>query len=633
MSSRRIRLLQWLTWFAFLNGLGLTLIAVSYLRYVPWPNDWLAGTFIALALPSQFVTIALLPWPLVALLIVLLPDRRLIIGVAATVYCALFLLLLVDTRVFALHRFHLNAMVWNVLTGGAASQILVFSTRDWVLAGGILLAAIVGFAGFALLLWRLVENGKSCKGFSVGAVVLVVLFATQAIHVWADAAHYTPVLVQTQLLPWPQGLVTAKRFLKRSGFSVQSAVVPEIRVEGLLRYPRQAMRCAKSSPNLDLLFIVVEGLRYDMANEKVMPNLHALGKDGWVFKNHLSGGNATRFGIFSLFYGVHGSYWHAFLSGGVGPVLMSEIERRGYELGIFASAPLSSPEFDRTVFVEVADRVEAPPPANTVDRRDVDITRRLEERLQSRAAGKPFFGFLFYDSPHKYAYPASFPAPFKPDLETVSYVTLGPDSDPKVFSNRYKNSLHFVDRLIGDLVEFLREHDLFEKTVIFVTGDHGQEFNETGQNYWGHNGNFSRYQIQVPLIVRWPGMPSGEKTHRTSHMDVVPTLMRHYFGCENPIADYSHGRDLLDDSARDYVTASSWSKSAIIIGKTVIVLQNHGIEVCDLDDYSPQPNRIPDSLLLHAIMRSRSQFLATGGSDPGASTTVSDTTSLPAPVH
>ena len=29
-------------------------------------------------------------------------------------------------------------------------------------------------------------------------------------------------------------------------------------------------------------------------------------------------------------------------------------------------------------------------------------------------------------------------------------------------------------------------------TIVLVTGDHGQAFNENGQNEWGHNNSFSR---------------------------------------------------------------------------------------------------------------------------------------------
>jgi membrane-anchored protein YejM (alkaline phosphatase superfamily) len=95
-------------------------------------------------------------------------------------------------------------------------------------------------------------------------------------------------------------------------------------------------------------------------------------------------------------------------------------------------------------------------------------------------------------------------------------------------------------------------------------------------------------------------------------MDVVPTLMRDYFGCKNAIGDYSHGRHLLDESPRDYLTVSSWSKSAIIEGKTVMVLENYGIELRDLDDYSAKPNQTPNLLILDTVMRSRSQFLVGG---------------------
>jgi membrane-anchored protein YejM (alkaline phosphatase superfamily) len=97
--------------------------------------------------------------------------------------------------------------------------------------------------------------------------------------------------------------------------------------------------------------------------------------------------------------------------------------------------------------------------------------------------------------------------------------------------------------------------------------------------------------------VRWPGRETRVETHPTSHMDVVPTLMRDYFHCQNPAADYSHGR--------------SWSKSAILEGKTVMVLESYGIERRNVDDYSLEADQKPNLRALQAVMRSRSQFLAT----------------------
>lgn len=608
--SPRKLLVRWVTWFAVLNGFALSVLSVSYLQHergLPGLPGLTAAAFTGLALITQSLSLACLPWPILASVALAVPRRRLVMGLAAIAYGALFLLVLLDTKVFALHRFHLNAMVWNLITGGAATDIFVFSATDWLLSAGIVLGTFLAFTVLGLGLWRLITRRRDLGGAWVGTIAVVIVCITQAIHVWADATYYTPVLSRVQLLPLPQGLLTAKRLLRRSGIAVARARPPDIRARGLLQYPRSPMRCADHPPELNLLVIVVEGLRYDMATRDVMPNLHALGTTSWVFQNHFSGGNATRFGIFSIFYGVHGSYWHAFLKAGVGPVLVEEIDKHDYDIGLFTSASLSSPEFDRTVFVKVADHIGARPSDSAVHQRDIQITKRFTTFLERRPARRPFFAFLFYDSPHAYAYPATFPAPFKPDLDTVSYIKLGPDSDPETFLNRYKNSQHFVDHLIGEVTDALRRDGLLDQTIVLVTGDHGQEFNETGQNYWGHNGNFSRYQVQVPLILRWPGRPARESMHRTSHMDIVPTLMQDYFGCTNPTEDYSHGRHLLDDSPRAYLTMSSWARSAILQDRTMMIVGNYAIEVRDLD-YVRQPQAKPDPKVLGSVMREMSQF-------------------------
>ena len=60
----------------------------------------------------------------------------------------------------------------------------------------------------------------------------------------------------------------------------------------------------------------------------------------------------------------------------------------------------------------------------------------MSDRLESnKSAKKPFFGLLFYDSAHGYAYPSDFELKFLPSLKNVSYATLDNDSDPVPFFN------------------------------------------------------------------------------------------------------------------------------------------------------------------------------------------------------
>jgi len=57
-----------------------------------------------------------------------------------------------------------------------------------------------------------------------------------------------------------------------------------------------------------------DATRADMIKKEIMPYLYDFSKTAIIFKNHHSGGNTTRFGIFSLFYGLNATYWFSFLN-------------------------------------------------------------------------------------------------------------------------------------------------------------------------------------------------------------------------------------------------------------------------------------------------------------------------------
>ena len=53
-----------------------------------------------------------------------------------------------------------------------------------------------------------------------------------------------------------------------------------------------------------MVWIVVESWRFDTMNRENTPNIWEFGQKALVFNNHYSGGNASRFGGFSLLYGL-----------------------------------------------------------------------------------------------------------------------------------------------------------------------------------------------------------------------------------------------------------------------------------------------------------------------------------------
>jgi membrane-anchored protein YejM (alkaline phosphatase superfamily) len=41
------------------------------------------------------------------------------------------------------------------------------------------------------------------------------------------------------------------------------------------------------------------------------------------------------------------------------------------------------------------------------------------------------------------------------------------------------------------------------------------------------------------MLLAWPGIEPRQVTHRTSHYDVAPTLVRRLLGCSNASSDYA----------------------------------------------------------------------------------------------
>ena len=592
-----------------MNVLVAILISLRNVAAADAPDGPLALAFACLMLVGHAAFLVFLPALLPLALILVLPRPRLVRGVGIALGVSLAVVLLVDTVIFAQYRFHLHAEVWNILLGGAAGEILVFSTATYVEA----FLGLLAITGCQMLLSRLVwARASRGRGWSLGrplvALFVLAFVAQAALHAWADVSGYVPITRQGRVL-FAYVPVTAEKQLVRLGFAVArpDRALLARHAGSALSYPRRPLVFdARSAVPPNVLLIVIDGWRFDALDERVTPHLFRFAERAVRFTDHLSGGSATRTGIFSLFYALPGTYWHAVLAERRGPLLVDELLRRGYELGIFASAKLVNPEFDRTVFAAVPDLRDRSD-GDTPSARDADLTEDFLAFLDARDAGRPFFGFLFYDAPHAYDVPADFEKPFEPSLERVDYFALSPSFDPLPFHNLYRNCLRYDDGLIGRVLERLERDGLLEQTVVVVTGDHGQEFNENGLNFWGHDGNFSRFQVAVPLVVHWPGWEPAAYSHRTSHYDLVPTLFEELFACTSDPQDYGVGHHLLRPGGREALLLANYTDYAIVEAERIVAIHPYGVEVLD-----PRWRRIPgasaDREALVAALELRSRF-------------------------
>lgn len=577
-------MLRWSLWFLLINSVLLMLVAFNFLKSMSLPDTVPAKIFLAIAYPGHCISLSLYLFPLIALAILAFPARKFVFTVSTVLQTILLLLIIIDSLVFAQYRFHLNGMIWNLLTGGAAKDILPVTTTLWVLlAASIALVAAVEWT-IATLCLRWVSGRSHRYGAVTATVTVLVILAGHGMHAWADANHYTQITKQVRYLPAYKPL-TAKKLLVKLGLASKETDQNTLKAGSgsALNYPLETIRCSGSQSGgaMNLLLIVIDSWRFDAMSPQITPNIWQVSQNGLKFDNHYSSGNGTRFGIFGLFYGIYGTYWHSILAEEKSPVLMRELVRQNYRMAIYGSAPLINPEFDRTVFADIRNSIELRQTGGGSVENDLTITDKMVTFIASHKKSEPFFGFLFFDAPHVAGHPDSV-TPFKPFLKEVNHLTLNNDTDPVPYFNKYKNAVYYNDILIGRVLEQLKKSGLYDNTAVLITGDHGEEFNDLKMNYWGHVGNFSHFQTQTPLVIHWPGKSAATYTHTTSHLDIAPTLMKDLLNCRTDPSKFSNGRNLLDSSTRSYVLISSWDTFSTNEPDRISVVQKSGeIDILD----------------------------------------------------
>jgi len=91
------------------------------------------------------------------------------------------------------------------------------------------------------------------------------------------------------------------------------------------------------------------------------------------------------------------------------------------------------------------------------------------------------------------------------------------------FMRDYCSVTKSVDRNVGRLYSYLKEHGLLENTVIIYTSDHGIF---TGEHGWFGDGFMYEESMRIPLIVRTPSSKGGSKVgNLVQNIDYAPTIL------------------------------------------------------------------------------------------------------------
>ncbi len=588
-------LIRWSVWFGLANAVLFALVGLRYLFVYGTPATPLATLYVALAYVAQFALLGFLPMTLLGCLLALLWPRKGLLLTAGALWGALGLSLMVlDTNVFVQYRFHLSALT-----------VALFDTSTWMLTG-IVFVALLGFqAMLAGSVWNIVSRRKSLHGGWLALTLTVVWCGGQGIHIWADATAYAPVTGFTRFMPlyFP---MKSKRRLAKLGW-VDPAEVEQQRLlrganapgGGQLDYPRQPLQCAAPDANAkdpNIVIVFIDALRPDRISPDTMPATAAFATEAIQFSDHYSGGNSSRMGFFSFFYGLPSTYWQTFYDLQREPVLLDELRRHGYTMQAFSAVGFGSPsQIDRTVFAGFS-----PAAMWSADKDgmiDPNTAATLEwQRWMSSLPGTadPYFGFIYFD-PGSFAARAE--AALDDNLDEVGRREAG-----------YMAGLAAIDEELAVVIQSVDATANGRDTLVIVASDHGYEFDELGLGYIGHASNYGEWQLRSTLLMRWPGRAPRTYMHRSAHQDVPATLLQELFACENPAADYASGGNLFAGQSWPWIMAGSYTSHAIIQPEQLVVTYPGGLIELLGKDYRPDNSLELDPALMEDAMQEMRRF-------------------------
>jgi membrane-anchored protein YejM (alkaline phosphatase superfamily) len=152
----------------------------------------------------------------------------------------------------------------------------------------------------------------------------------------------------------------------------------------------------------------------------------------------------------------------------------------------------------------------------------------------------------------------------------------------------------------------LREAGKLDNTVVIITAGHGMPLNpQNGEFDW------SREQLQVPLVIHWPGTPAQNIATLTDNKDVMTTLMQRLLHVSTPANEYSQGEDLFSAARRRaWVTAANGDTLAVTTPEATVVLNHNGTYSTWNSDGKKIDNQKPQLSLLLQVLTDEKRFIA-----------------------
>jgi choline-sulfatase len=276
----------------------------------------------------------------------------------------------------------------------------------------------------------------------------------------------------------------------------------------------------KQVKSYNILWIVMETVRADHVpalgyDKPTMPYFGKLAKESLLFSRAYSQATATHLSLPSMLSGIDPGVasWNTEKLfpqlPDSPPSLAQRLKAKGYRTGLvvdnYTKANFTGMQrgFDTLLRCEPDNKTQ-----NNRPRRNLITTANAAEFL-GVPSNDPFFLVAYYPDQH---------APYTRHRD-VDSSKFGKDD-----IGNYDTELLFMDQQLHAVTELIRARpSLWNNTIIVITADHGEEFEEHGQTQ--HAKTCFNEVVHVPLLVRVPGVPAKVVDSRVALIDIVPTLL------------------------------------------------------------------------------------------------------------
>jgi membrane-anchored protein YejM (alkaline phosphatase superfamily) len=519
------------------------------------------------------------------------------------------MMLIADYFIFDIYRFHIDMLFINMLR----HDFKGIGISIWLVLLSLVVYSIIFLINFVI--YKNIKRLPKLRMKWVNLAVFLAFIIGQGIHI-VGYEYKTPSIIRyTPYLPYYAPLTSSSLMEKLKAkypsiFPAQdnsasdgiNSILSSNSTGGLLNYPMNPLVCPAQKlssaahvnninekqsqmkkPNI--LIFVMESWRQDVMDKEVSPHIFNLAQQASQFNNHYSGGSVTVNGLFSLLYGLHPTYRDYMTSAPYQnqSLLTKTIAQQGYDIDVYTSSNLDRFALKAMFFGKINDEDYVNPLKNAVYINDKIAVDALIKDLK-KPTTKPWFKFVFLSATHhNYQYPEEHKI-FTPVESNPEAFLFDKHMNGKPLFNDYKNSVHYLDSLFGEVWSVMEQTNAIENTLSIVTSDHGEEFNDKNKGYWGHGSNFTKYQTAVPLIVKKPQQSEPERvTELTGHIDIVPTILQTTINCQNPTSDYSSGFNLFDlPEQREGLIISSYKDKAYLIDEQIYAtglnIQSYSVE-------------------------------------------------------